>query len=126
VKSNPVTIDIQTGSAGADVSASGAWSESFNRRQEIPWMRGWFVWPAGRVLAVAASPATAIRDYWFLERQRRDTSRVAGIFEGVIGRPISRAEALRVASHILEQAERERVELAEWEAQRGVQWEVGE
>ena len=41
----------------------------------------------------------------------------------VIGRFISRAEALRIAREILEQAERERLVIAEYEAARGIQWE---
>jgi hypothetical protein len=41
----------------------------------------------------------------------------------VIGRFISRAEALRIARKILEQAERERLIFAEYEAARGIQWE---
>ena len=43
--------------------------------------------------------------------------------EDVIGRPISRVEALRIVRQILEQAERERIEMAEFEAARGIQWE---
>lgn len=118
------TIDLQTGSPGTDVSASGAWSESFVKRPETPWMTGRFVLVAGMLLAIAASPATAVPDYWFFERRRRDAATVAWILEDVVGRPISRMEALRIASQILERAERERIELAEWEARRGIQWEV--
>jgi len=39
------------------------------------------------------------------------------------GQVISRAEALRFAGEILEQAERERLITAEHEADRGIQWE---
>ncbi|HLA80765.1 MAG TPA: hypothetical protein VJP78_03910 [Thermoleophilia bacterium] len=120
------TIDLQTGSSGMDVSASGAWSESFVKRPETPWMTGRLVHVAGMLLAIAVSPATAVPDYWFFERRRRDASTVAWILEEVIGRPISRAEALRIASQILERAERERMELADWEGNRGIQWGVGE
>lgn len=120
------TIDLQTGSPGTDVSSSAAWSQSFGKRPETPWMPGRLVQVAGMLLAIAASPATAVSDYWFFERRRRDASTVAWALEGVIGRPISRVEALRIASQILERAERERLELAEWEAKRGIQWEVAE
>jgi hypothetical protein len=88
-------------------------------------MIGRLVQVAGLFLAIAAPPATAVPDYWFFEKRRRDASSFAWILEEVIGRPISRAEALRIASQILERAERERLELAEWEAKRGIQWEVG-
>jgi hypothetical protein len=53
---------------------------------------------------IAASPVTAVPD--------------------VIGRPISRLEALRIAAMILEEAERERSEVAAWEASRGIHWEA--
>ena len=46
--------------------------------------------------------------------------------ESVIGRPISRAEALQIARQILVCAEQERLQFAEWEAKRGIQWEEGE
>ena len=40
----------------------------------------------------------------------------------VVGRPISRFEALRITRQILEEAEQERLALAEYEARRGIQW----
>jgi hypothetical protein len=46
--------------------------------------------------------------------------------DATIGRPISRAEALRISSQVLELAERERMEFAEWDAQPGIQWEEQE
>ena len=42
--------------------------------------------------------------------------------EGVVGMPISRGEALRIAYEIIARAERGRLELAEWESQRGIYW----
>jgi len=45
------------------------------------------------------------------------------ISQEVLGRSITRAEALRIAREILEQAERERLIFAEYEAARGIQWE---
>ena len=54
---------------------------------------------------------------------RRDDSSVSWGFKGVIGRPVSRAEALQIADQIIERAERERIQLAEGEAKRGIQWE---
>lgn len=128
MSSDLATIDLQTGSLGADLSASGAWTESFVKRPESPWTIGPLVQVAGIgiALAIAMSPATAVPDYWFFERRRRDASTVAWIIENIVGRPISRADALRIASQILERAERERMELAEWEAKRGIQWEMGE
>ena len=40
------------------------------------------------------------------------------IYQEVLGRFISRAEALRIAREILEQAERERLVIAEYEAEK--------
>jgi hypothetical protein len=40
-----------------------------------------------------------------------------------VGRAISRAEALQGVREILERAERERMELADREAARGIQWD---
>ena len=121
------TIDLQIGFSETDVSASGVWSESYVKRPETIWDKiVRFGHVAGMVLAIAATPATAIQDYWFLERRRRDASTVTWILESVIGRKISRAEALQIARQILVCAERERIQLAEWEAKRGIQWEEGE
>ena len=41
------------------------------------------------------------------------------IYQEVLGRFISRAEALRIAREILDRAERERLDIAEYEAARG-------
>lgn len=126
MSSDLATIDLQTGSTEMDVSALGVRAESFAKRPEPPWMIWRFGQIAGMVLAIAASPATTVPDFWFFDRRRRDSSTAAWVIEGVIGRPISRAEALRIAREILERAERERIELAQWEAMRGLQWEEGE
>jgi hypothetical protein len=76
------------------------------------------------LLAIAAPPATSITDIWFFDKRRRDTCTALWSREGVIGWPISRTEAIRIAGQILERAERERVRLADLEAKRGIQWEV--
>jgi len=121
------TIDTQIGFSEMDVSASGAWNESYIKRPKTIWHKiSQLGHVAGMVLAIAATPATAIQDYWFLERRRRDVSTVAWVLESVIGRPISRVEALQIARQILVCAEQERIQLAEWEAERGIQWEEGE
>ena len=78
---------------------------------------------AGLAIWLTVSPITAINDPWLIERRRRDDVMTISIYQEVLGRFISRAEALRIASAILEQAERERLILAEFEAARGIQWE---
>jgi hypothetical protein len=125
VSSSAATMDLQIGSAETDFSASGAWSKSYVKRPDSLWRVPRYALIAGVVLAIATSPTTAVPDFWFLERRRRDASTVARVLDGVIGRPVSRAEALRIARSILDRAERERTQRAEWEAERGVQWEEG-
>lgn len=106
-----------------DVSASGLWSESYIKRPETSWKVNLLRPIAGVLLALYSTPATAIPDVWFIGNQRRDTATVAWIIDNVVGRRITRAEALRLARQIIEQAERERIQLVEWEASRGIQWE---
>ena len=62
---------------------------------------------------------------WGWETVMRGTATVAYIAESVIGRPISRLDALRIARQIIECAEQERIQLAKWEGERGIQWEDG-
>ncbi|MCX7347190.1 MAG: TIGR04255 family protein [Alphaproteobacteria bacterium] len=76
---------------------------------------------AGVILAIATSPATAIPDLWW-DRRRRDEVTVTWIVQPAVGRPVSRSEALRIVRQILERAEQERLEAAEAEASRGLQW----
>ena len=106
-----------------DTSASGTWSESYVKRPETQWRLGRIGQIAGLVLALSTTPATAIADPWFQGRQRRDTATATWISDSVVGRRVTRAEALRLARQIMERAERERARFAEWEAARGIQWE---
>ena len=78
---------------------------------------------AGLAISLAVSPVTSIADPWLTERRLRDAVVTISIYQEVLGRFISRAEALRIAGEILEQAERERFVAAEYEAVRGIQWE---
>lgn len=125
MSSDLATIDLHKGLPGTDVSATAAWNESFVKRPKT-WVMSRTAQVAGMLIAIAGSPATAVPDFWFFERRLRDTSTAAWMLEAVIGRPVSRIEALEIAARILEQAERERSECAAWEAQRGIQWEAGE
>ena len=119
------TVDLHTGAEPMDFSAPDFQRDSISSYLIPSWIGEKLgqLARAGVIVAIAASPSTAIPDFWFFEKRRCDTSTVAVIFEGVIGRRISRAEALRIAQKILEQAERKRIEFAEWEARRGIQWE---
>ncbi len=74
----------------------------------------------------ALSPFTAIADPWLHEKRRRDAIVTMPVYQDVIGRIVSRSEALRLARQILINAERERLAVAEFEAARGIQWEEDE
>ena len=113
------TAGIRPTSEVSEVCASGPWTEDakarfsglegIRRRCQV----------AGFALAIAVSPATALQDPWWSEGKGPITWNV----QSGIGRPISRDEALFIARRILEQAERERLEVADLEAVRGIQWE---
>ena len=122
MSSDVATIDLETGSETTDFSSSGPWREGSFMPQNR-WGIGKLAQIAGLILAIAASPSTAITDYWFLESRRRNALTASWVVEGMIGRPISRTQALRIARQVMERAERERLELADWEAKRGIQWE---
>ena len=64
---------------------------------------------------------TAVADPWVVE-PRRQSQPTAFVLVHTSRRRISRAEALRVAMEILRKAEQERLDLADWEAERGIDW----
>ena len=72
------------------------------------------------------SPITAIHDPWLLEKRRRDAVVTISVYKEIIGRVVSRSEALQLTRQILIDAEQERLEIAEFEAVRGLQWEEDE
>ena len=113
------TSEIRDASDASEVSASGQWSEDFR----IPFTRFCNIGQMASVaLMITVSSATAIPDDpWVRKSKTYDQS--TWIYQPAIGRPITQAEALRIACQILEQAERERLEIAEFEATRGIQWE---
>ncbi|WP_417911019.1 hypothetical protein [Candidatus Electronema sp. PJ] len=118
------TVDLQTGTESVYLSALDLQRENIGSGLEsmIAGTITSAIAKVGIILAIAVSPSTATPDIWFFEKRRRDTATVALVFEGMIGRRISRAEALRIAEKILKEAERKRIEFAEWEASRGIQW----
>ena len=117
------TLDRRTGLSETNISLSGFWIKSYDqKREETISNMPWHPEIKELVLANSASPVTAVPNYIFGEI-RRDASTVSWGFKGVIGRPVSRAEALQIADQIIERAERERIQLAEGEAKRGIQWE---
>lgn len=115
------TIEVRDTIQEVDVSATGFWSDNVTKRPENLWaIPGW-----GQIAEYVfsiASPATAIPGIWALEQQEQAASSAMYPIHVTIGRPISRTKALQIAQRILEQAERERIELAKSEAAGGVQW----
>ncbi|MBM4349941.1 MAG: hypothetical protein FJ106_08655 [Deltaproteobacteria bacterium] len=117
------TVDLQGRPPESRAIETGPWSETYIRRRS---MNLWGILRitkiAGILLPLAVSTITAIPDPWLIEKRRRDTVVTVSIFQEVIGHAISRSEALIIARQILEQAEHERLALAEFEAARGIQW----
>lgn len=66
------------------------------------------------------STVTAIVDPWLLERNNRKLGTTMTIYQHIIGRHISRSEALKISQEILEKVKKERLKLIELEAS---QWE---
>ena len=120
------TIDLQTDLSKANISALGVLSSGDTEsRLKVIWNAGRILASAG-ILTFAAASATALGADLSLEKRRRVAVTVPWVSEGLIGRSISRSEALRISRQIIERAEWERIQLAEWEAERGIQWEEGE
>jgi len=120
------TVDLRDGGQTSQATATDFWRESHERHPEKVFGLSIMANVACLDVSFAVSPVTAMPDPWLLEKRRRDAVVTVSIYQEVIGRFISRSEALRISRHILERAERERMEIAEWEAKRGIQWEVGE
>ncbi len=77
---------------------------------------------SGVAAFLAVSPITAIPDPWLQEKRQHDAAVTMSICQEISGRFVSRSEALRIACQILEQAEQERLTIAELEANQGIQW----
>ncbi len=77
---------------------------------------------AGLAFLLSISPITAMEDPWLTDRRHRGNIITVSIYQEMVGRRISRSEALAVARQILKQAEEERLFIAEREANQGIQW----
>jgi len=117
------TVDHLYKSQIPDAPSTGFWHESHAEQPTKFLGLPHIAKVVGLAFSLAVSPVTAITDPWLVERRRRDAVVTMSIYQEVLGRFISRAEALRIAREILEQAERERLVFAEYEAARGIQWE---
>ena len=120
--SNYQTVDFQP-VANTAVTMSSAWGIAMEDRNVLRSARAFTLAPAA--LALFAWPSSATTDpaqYWAKD-QRRSAATVTTELETVVGRAVSRAEAIRIAHGILKRAEHERLTLAENVARRGIQWE---
>ena len=121
---NSCTIDLHDELSEIKTPAIGLYDENFMKRVENSCDVYRNVKIAGLFLSLTISSITAMQDPWFFESMRRDATVTAWSYQEVIGHIISRSEALRISRKILEQAERERLEIAEFEATRGIHWEI--
>jgi hypothetical protein len=118
------TVDLFDIGPTSKAPSTGSWREGHERHREKAFNFSRMAQIAGLALSLAVSSVTAMPDPWLLERRRRDAVVTVSIYQQFIGSFISRSEALRISRQILEQAERERLALAEYEAARGIQWGV--
>lgn len=116
--SSPYTVDLLGDNSIAQVPQGGFWYETRQKPSALFRVARIF----GLAFSFATSPLTAIADPWLIEKKRRDGVVTVSVYQEIVSRSISRSEALRLARQILEQAEGERIAVAESEAARGIQW----
>jgi len=119
-----LTANLKVEPPGIDEMESGCSSEPYRGRVGTGYdiMRWGRI--AGLALTIMASPATAVPDIWSIERRRRDVTTVVCTVQTAVGRHITRQEALSIARRVLVDAEEQRRIIAEFEAARGINWEV--
>lgn len=122
---NTYTVDFQDSPSETQLPSTGTWNESYKGRPENIYSLQRIVKIAGFSIFLAFSSLTTMPDPWLIEKRRRDSVVTMPIVLEVLGRAISRSEALRIARQILEQAEQERRMFADFEANRGIQWRDG-
>lgn len=113
-------FDIETISPQS--TSTGSWQEGRGSTPVKTFNISRMAQLAGFALTLAVSSVVAMPDPWLLERRRRDAVVTVSVYQKLIGIFISRSEALQISRQILEQAERERLAVAEFEAARGIQW----
>lgn len=123
MNSSSYTDDLQDNWPTLHIQEPGFWNESQEKQFERPHAFLHLARVAGLTFFMTFSPLTAIRDPWLHDKSRRDSVVTVPVYQEIIGRFISRSEALRVANQILAQAEQERLAIAEFEAARGLHWE---
>ncbi len=80
---------------------------------------------AGITFLFTGSSVTAIEDPWLTEKKQRDAVlTMSSMYQKLLGRPITWAEAIQMARAIGEKAERERLEFTAYEASQGIQYDL--
>jgi hypothetical protein len=79
--------------------------------------------PAGVLLAAFSSVVSSGMDPWITNQSEQIYATHASYFVPISRRRITLRRAREIALRILEQAEKERLQTAEEEAQRGINWE---
>jgi hypothetical protein len=116
------TIELQTNFEEPEVNASGKWDGGFKR--SILWSNLPAFYLAGLLLLpFSVSETTSVLSSRVVEQIQSEATRSVFSFQRRIGRQVSRSDALRIVKNILVQAEQERLEVAEFEAERGLQWD---
>jgi hypothetical protein len=118
------TVDLFDIGPTSQAPSTGSWREGHEKHRERSFNLSRMAQIAGLALSLAVSSISAMPDPWLLEKRRRDAVVTVSIYQQFIGSLISRSEALLISRQILEQAERERLAVAEYEASRGIQWGV--
>jgi len=126
VNSSCTTVDAFNEGILPETQATGSWQEWDGLLSGKTQSLARFAKNIGIATFFALSPVTAIHDPWLIEKKRRDAVVTMSVYQEIIGRFVSRSEALKLARQILINAERERLAVAEFEAVRGIQWEEGE
>jgi hypothetical protein len=77
----------------------------------------------GRRVNISMPSTSYAMDPWFEDRRRQTSLSLVSMTGVPVRRKLSLKEARRMALHILHQAEEERLQIADYEAERGMIWE---
>jgi len=124
VENKTLTVENVVFEEDGPIQASGAWQLSIAMTAPLgrDITKG-VLRNAGVAIALAISPVSCGIDPWFVDRRRQIATSVGSLFRPIVGRPITILEARRIALEVLARAEQDRVQFAEAEARRGIDWE---
>jgi hypothetical protein len=104
-----------------DVISPGTWDKTSRIQTETAWSMSRLGESAGLIFALI-SASVNIPELLFIENKRRNYAVSVGIYRSTFGKRISRLEALHIVHQIMEDANRERAEFIQKEADEGIQW----